>query len=171
MLILLTAVVINAGCRKENIPPVNTKMAAIHLDPAFNYSIDSSCLAIPNIFTPNGDGINDILWIHGMSIAGFHLTIYNPANQLVFTSNNMGNLWNGNQNTASGNGIFNGRYWYNLTATTLSGQNIAAHRYVYIVTHPSTQCLETSPPALFGDMMDGRYCPPLYTTQETVCYE
>jgi gliding motility-associated-like protein len=163
--------VIYGGCRKENIPPVNKIMMAIQLDHAFSYSIDSSCIAVPNIFTPNSDGINDILWIHGMYIASFHLTIYNQANLLVFTSTSMANPWNGYQNTSSGTGIFDGRYRYILSAVTLSNQLITAQRYVQIVTHPSTDCLTANPPALFGDMMDGRYCPPLYTTQETVCYQ
>ena len=170
-LLAMLCIIMMTGCRKENIPPVNKTAAAIQLDNAFSYSIDSSCIDVPNIFTPNGDGINDFLWIHGMYIASFHLTIYNPANQLVFTSTSMANHWNGYQNTPSGTGIFNGRYRYILSAVTLSNQIITAQRYVQIVLHPSTDCLTENPPALFGDMMDARYCPPLYTTQETVCYQ
>lgn len=169
-LLLILFVLVYAGCRKENIPESDGRTAAIQLDNAFNYSADSTCIAVPNIFTPNRDGINDRLWIHGMYIASYHLTIYNSANQLVFTSNDMANLWTGYQNTQSGTGIFDGRYRYNLTITTLNNQNIVAHRYVQIVMHPSANCLAVNPPALFGDMMDGRYCPPLYNTLETVCY-
>ena len=169
--LMLVSMLALAGCRKENMPEGAGKMAAIQLDAAFNYSMDSSCIMIPNLFTPNGDGINDRLHTNGLSIASFQLMIYNAANQLVFNSTALNVQWNGYQNTPSGSGIFNGKYHYDLTATTQSSQNIAAQRYIYIVTHPSTDCLAPSPPAFFGDMTDPRYCGAVYTTQETVCYQ
>ncbi len=50
---------------------------------------------LPNIFSPNGDGKNDVLYLYGSGIESMSLSIYDRWGQLVFYSNNQTYGWNG----------------------------------------------------------------------------
>ena len=50
---------------------------------------------IPNAFSPNGDGINDIFKPRGFGISQFDMRIYNRWGQLVFESNDISQGWDG----------------------------------------------------------------------------
>ena len=58
---------------------------------------DSFELYIPQAFTPNNDGVNDVYKIqnNGVDIINFELMIYNRLGQLVYSSNNINNSWDG----------------------------------------------------------------------------
>jgi gliding motility-associated-like protein len=163
---LLLAMLVLFSCHKDSNPP----MQPIKLDTAFTYKVDSCCLDIPNIFTPNNDGINDILFSHAMYLAEFHLKIYNSSNQLVFSTDAPNHYWDGRQNTSSGSAIINGRYLYHLNALSLSGKWITVSRYITIIQNMLTDCITHEPAPLCGDMMDPRYCGAVYQTMETFCY-
>jgi gliding motility-associated-like protein len=63
---------------------------------------DSACtpFSVPNIMTPNGDGKNDNFVINGLE-SGTKLTIYNRWGDVVYTTNNYNNDWDG-RNIAEG---------------------------------------------------------------------
>lgn len=50
---------------------------------------------IPNTFTPNGDGNNDLFLIYGQDIKTVDLKIFNRWGELVFESNNQFVGWDG----------------------------------------------------------------------------
>jgi len=50
---------------------------------------------VPNAFTPNGDGTNDIVFVQGYAIGKMTWKIYNRWGLLVFTSSNVNTGWNG----------------------------------------------------------------------------
>jgi gliding motility-associated-like protein len=51
---------------------------------------------VPDVFTPNGDGINDIAFVKGWGIEKLHyFKIYNRWGELVFESNDIDQGWNG----------------------------------------------------------------------------
>ena len=50
---------------------------------------------VPNAFTPDGDGLNDIFKARGIDIATFNMKIFNRWGDLVFESNDMNEGWNG----------------------------------------------------------------------------
>ncbi len=50
---------------------------------------------IPNVFSPNGDGINDEFGVFGIEIINFELTVYNRWGELVFSSQLESDLWDG----------------------------------------------------------------------------
>ena len=52
-------------------------------------------LWFPTAFTPNGDGVNDFFRPKGISIARFHLMIYNRWGQLLFETGDMERGWDG----------------------------------------------------------------------------
>ncbi len=52
-------------------------------------------VVIPNVFSPNGDGHNDLFVIDGIEYTSNTVRIYNRWGQLVFESSNYRNQWNG----------------------------------------------------------------------------
>jgi gliding motility-associated-like protein len=80
---------------------------------------------IPNAFTPNGDGRNDLLKVYGTELVIiFHLQIFNRYGQLVFETRDKNKGWDGRLN---GQVVNNGAYIYTLTYQEQGGlvQNIA----------------------------------------------
>ncbi|MCH8903732.1 MAG: gliding motility-associated C-terminal domain-containing protein [Bacteroidetes bacterium] len=53
---------------------------------------------IPNAFSPNGDNMNDILYVLGEDINLFEFVIFNRWGQKVFTSSNINSGWDGTLN-------------------------------------------------------------------------
>ena len=57
---------------------------------SFNLFCDNSQIFIPNVFTPNGDGANDIFYVSGKGIRMITLfQVYNRWGQLVFEQRNI----------------------------------------------------------------------------------
>ncbi len=52
-------------------------------------------LYVPNTFTPNGDGKNDVFLAYGTAIANFKIRIYNQWGQFVFESQSISQGWDG----------------------------------------------------------------------------
>jgi len=59
-------------------------------------SCDDTYLFVPNIFSPDGNGVNDILFVDGKNIQQVQLMIYNRWGNLVFQSNSLAEGWDGN---------------------------------------------------------------------------
>jgi len=57
-------------------------------------SLDGS-LYVPNSFSPNGDGKNDVFQISGEDITEFKLYIFNRWGEEIFHSNRLDNAWDG----------------------------------------------------------------------------
>jgi gliding motility-associated-like protein len=53
---------------------------------------------IPNSFTPNNDGRNDIFRIYGSSIKQMDMRIFNQWGELIFETKNVQSGWDGNYN-------------------------------------------------------------------------
>ncbi|MFZ9848298.1 MAG: gliding motility-associated C-terminal domain-containing protein, partial [Flavobacteriales bacterium] len=50
---------------------------------------------MPNAFTPNNDGTNDVFYVEGMYVEDFHLLIFNRWGEVVFESFDINNGWDG----------------------------------------------------------------------------
>lgn len=81
---------------------------------------------IPNVFTPNGDGINDLFEIPGLPPYST-LQVFDRSGKLVKQYENYNNNWDGSD--MDGNELVDGTYWYILTTPGLSGKHKG---YVYI---------------------------------------
>lgn len=57
--------------------------------------VKSSISDIQNIFTPNGDGANDILKVEGENIKEFKAVVYNQNGTVVFEWNTISGFWDG----------------------------------------------------------------------------
>ena len=78
-------------------------------------------LFVPNAFSPNGDGKNDILFVRGSGIVNMQFLVYNQWGEKVFESNTLSTGWNG---------IFGGKpqpvgvYVYVLRVTKTNGETV-----------------------------------------------
>lgn len=76
---------------------------------------------IPNAFTPNGDGNNDLFTVYSTTIVSGSLIIYNQWGQQLYETTDLRKGWDG---TYKGNRAVAGRYTYSLDAIMQSGQRV-----------------------------------------------
>lgn len=69
------------GCADTVCHPVDAKVVPL--------------LDVPNAFTPNGDGVNDKVYVRGFGIAKLSFRIYNRWGQLVFQTADQATGWDG----------------------------------------------------------------------------
>ena len=73
---------------------------------------------VPNIFSPNGDGSNDIAYVRGVGVADLQFFIYNRWGEKVFETTDLNIGWDG---TFRGKKVNNAVFVYYLEATFLDG--------------------------------------------------
>ena len=93
----------NTGCIGDDNTKVKRKCGVI--------------LHVPNIFTPNNDGYNDVFLPVSSDVVSYELKVYNRWGQLVFTSADVGQGWDG----------------------TINGKTGASDVYVYQITYQGYQ--------------------------------
>ncbi|GHT34750.1 hypothetical protein FACS189434_11440 [Bacteroidia bacterium] len=82
-------------------------------------TVTESEIDIPNVFTPNGDGINDKFCVAFKSIIKYNMWVYNRWGRLVFKSNSPDNCWDG---YIGNNKAASGAYFYKIEATGADGK-------------------------------------------------
>ena len=70
---------------------------------------------VPNIFTPNGDGENDLFFVEAENIQSFFIQIFNIKGKVVFEADYIDAKWDGND--AYGLPLDQGQYLYFIKAT------------------------------------------------------
>ena len=75
---------------------------------------------LPNAFTPNGDGNNDVLFLRGDNIVNMHLAIYNRWGELVFETRDQSIGWDG---TFRGKDVDPAVFVYHLEVDCGDGQS------------------------------------------------
>lgn len=85
--------------------------------------VDCPQIEIPNVFTPNDDGINDLFRVNlsGRALTSFRIDIYDRWGLLIFSSTSINNKWDGR--TTSGKKVVDGTYFYivDLNGTAYKG--------------------------------------------------
>jgi len=71
-------------------------------------------LYIPNVFSPNGDGYNDVLLVRGATLQNINFRIFNRWGEKVFETTDITKGWDGKQN---GKPVDSGVYVYQLIYT------------------------------------------------------
>lgn len=103
----------NLGC-----PSVICKSIAVDIKPIID---------IPTAFSPNGDGVNEWLYVRGAAIVELDLKIFNRWGELVFETTTIENDENGNLRSQGWDGKFRGKeqemdaYAFVLRATFIDG--------------------------------------------------
>jgi len=76
---------------------------------------------IPNTFTPNGDGLNDVLRVYSNVITDMRFLIFNQWGEKIFESRNVNTAWDG---TYNGKPQPSGVYMYVSEMTLTNGSRI-----------------------------------------------
>ena len=101
-----TLVVIKDGCRDTTHHTITVEVP--------------TTLTVPNVFSPNGDGINDDFFIINSGLVNLTCDIYNRWGQLVSTLNAPNQFWDGR--VPNGDKAPDGTYMYILQAKGLDGK-------------------------------------------------
>jgi gliding motility-associated-like protein len=75
---------------------------------------------VPTAFTPNGDGQNDVFFVHGEGISNFELGVYNRWGEIVFTTKDLLTGWNGKRQLG-GEDLPEGAYVYYVKGKLSNG--------------------------------------------------
>lgn len=84
-----------------------------------NFIVVDSCLeipvsfTIPNVFSPNNDGNNDVFFIENTGIESLDMKIYNRWGMLLYETSDINAVWDGR--TSSGEQAPEGTYFYIIT--------------------------------------------------------
>ena len=74
-------------------------------DSVYIVFIDSKCeepyIYVPNAFSPNGDGENDVLFVRGNNITDLYFAVFNRWGEKVFETNDQSKGWDGYYNNRS----------------------------------------------------------------------
>jgi gliding motility-associated-like protein len=79
-------------------------------------------IVLPNIFTPNGDRVNDVFMIEMTEKSEFQIIVLNAKNQTVFKSNDANFEWDGTM--LNGDPAPTGNYLYYFSAKDLNGKDV-----------------------------------------------
>jgi gliding motility-associated-like protein len=85
---------------------------------------------LPTGFTPNNDGINDEVHLHGRGIDFFTLKIFDRIGERVFMTSDIDKGWDGR---LLGVPMNNGVFVYVLDITFCNGENVKAHGDITLV--------------------------------------
>ena len=85
----------------------------------YTVSIGASELLIPNAFSPNGDGVNDIWKVSYRSLIDFECWIFDKQGHQLYHFNNPSGGWDGKHN---GKIVKSGVYYYVIQATGSDGK-------------------------------------------------
>lgn len=78
-------------------------------------------LVLPNVFSPNGDGVNDFFQVSGGQLTTLDVKIFNRWGQQVAWIERTGQVWDGR--SPAGEVLSEGTYFYTLHAVSASGKN------------------------------------------------
>ncbi len=144
LLVLLSLILVMAGCSKSNLNKNGCE------DPPMTGS-----LCLPNIFTPNGDGINDVLrlrqspgWPKAVSL-DFKVT--DAYGTIIFSTTDTARGWNGSFEGGTLKGIFQTE----VKATLSDGHSVDFTGTVTSLTEPEKFTLEHCDECLFDRQFAG----------------
>jgi len=86
-----------------------------------DYVCDTPNIFIPNAFTPNNDGLNDIFKVESKVLTEMELYIYDRWGELVFSTTDLDGYWDG---MYKGEEVHQAVFVYTLEGTCFDGQEI-----------------------------------------------
>ena len=97
---------------------------------SLNVKVSSSFINVPNVFTPNGDGVNDQFKVSYQSISDFKILLYSSWAGRVYISTDPAQGWDGR---VGGKLAPPGVYYYLITATGTDGKKYKMKGYVNLL--------------------------------------
>jgi len=104
---------------------INDASGCANADTVFLDNLQMDCdffVYTPNVFTPNGDGNNDIFFVRGKGIETLSVKIYNRWGNKVFEINDIAQGWDGTYKGAEQNTAI---FVFVLEATFLNGKTVS----------------------------------------------
>jgi gliding motility-associated-like protein len=95
-----------------------------------NPNTETYKLDLPNVFTPNNDGINDIFKVNTVGLTEFSLVVLDQRNKIIFSTQDSNVTWDGL--SLSGEPVSSGNYVYFIAARDASGNLITKHSLLRI---------------------------------------
>ncbi|MCC6372743.1 MAG: gliding motility-associated C-terminal domain-containing protein, partial [Bacteroidia bacterium] len=95
-----------------------TETVLVHVD-AYTEGCLTNDVFIPNTFTPNGDGNNDLLFVRSLKVSELYFTIYNRWGEMVFETKDKTTGWDGRY---KGRDVDVGVYGWYLKAKCVNGE-------------------------------------------------
>jgi gliding motility-associated-like protein len=96
----------------------DTETSETYESDAFSIVISESELKVPNAFSPNGDGVNDLFKVKHKSLVKFNATVFNRWGQELYKWNNPDEGWDG---TYHGKAVKDGVYFIVIKAVGSDG--------------------------------------------------
>lgn len=88
-------------------------------------------VSVPNVFTPNNDGSNDLFFFDLKGIANVQCQIFNRWGNLIYELNGVNPVWNGK--TKNNELVSTGVYFYKLEAIDLLGKKMLKQGNIHIL--------------------------------------
>lgn len=95
------------------------------------YAIDGSTLFVPNSFTPNADGENDVFYAYSTGLKSFEMTIFDRWGNILFKADNIKQGWNGHNKT--GQTVKQDVYVWQINARDLRDEPIKRNGRVTVI--------------------------------------
>ena len=114
IILILSSFILLISCNKTNVNSCCTGTAQIA-------AVDSAVIAVPDIFTPNGDGRNDILYLRAKNISSANFSISSTTGK-VFETNDFALGWDGRY---KGKPIKEKSYSFTVDAVSTSGKTLS----------------------------------------------
>ena len=92
-----------------------------------NYTISK----MPDVFSPNNDGANDVFFVTSEGLSDFNIVIMNSKNETVYQSQNTKFNWDGTG--LGGEQVLEGKYVYFIIAKDREGNIVNKHSLLTIV--------------------------------------
>ena len=86
---------------------------------------------VPNVFTPNEDGSNELFMVSTENMATIELLILNRWGNVMTTIDDLNSGWDGR--TPAGNDAKEGVYFYKYVATGLDGSEWTGHGFITLI--------------------------------------
>ena len=88
-------------------------------------------IAVPNVFTPNGDGINDVFHVNAYGLQNYKIDIFDRWGLLIFEGTGEYNDWTGRD--MSGIMVSQGTYFYVITASDHNGKSFNQKGFLTLI--------------------------------------
>ena len=122
-----TVFVGTCGCKDPN--ALNYNPLATFDNGNCNYP-DPTVVA-PNVFTPNGDGSNDLFFLNVTNAKSVELVILNRWGNVMFEMEGLNPAWNGK--TESGIPVSSGVYFYKYVVKGYTDQELEGHGFIELI--------------------------------------
>ena len=124
---LISTILVFTNCNKASDPFIHINCDGLITDTTGSGNI--ARIYMPNAFSPNNDGLNEICRPVTQNIDSIVFTVYDENNSVVFTTNVLGQGWQ----PATG-GITAKKYYYKIQTVTAAGKKIGKCGEVYSLT-------------------------------------